>query len=487
MYLSDFGLSKQSLAPTGLTATGQFLGTLDYVAPEQIEGRPVDGRADLYALACATFEMLTGAPPFRRAENIALMCAQLSAPPPLIRERRPDLPPAVEDVITKALAKAPDDRYAGCGEFAAALRAACLSPVSSPTVAGPAVVRTPTEVATPPGGLAGPGAAGAGMAAAGAGGAGGAAGAGWPAGHPSVPPGNLPRPEAPLPSSWFRDPAGSPAVPQSRPQPPQPGFGAQPPGSPRRVTAARVTAARSQPPWSPPPGSQPPRSQQAWPQQPQSRPGGPGASGGPASRPPDPRWTGLPSVAPPPADLTARLGPPGAYQPGRAPGPPVRPPARHRGLAVTLLVAGVVVVLVLVGVAIRLKHRDDTTGTAGGTTPPVTALGASSPATAASSPATSVTLTPGQVVQEYYQLLNEHRYLAAWELGGKNGGSGSYSAYVAGYADTANSSVQIQSVSGDVVAAKLTATQTNGVVKVYQGTYTALDGKITHFHVIQTA
>jgi hypothetical protein len=192
-------------------------------------------------------------------------------------------------------------------------------------------------------------------------------------------------------------------------------------------------------------------------------------------------------VAPPPADLTARLGPPGAYQPGRTPGPAVRPPTRHRGLAITLLVAGIVVVLVLVGVAIRLKHRDDTTGAAGGTSPPVTALGASSPATGASSPATSVTLTPGQIVQEYYQLLNQHRYLAAWELGGKNGGSGSYSAYVAGYAGTENSSVDVQTVSGDVVTARLSATQSDGLVKVYQGTYTVQDGRITHFNVIRTA
>src|SRR5450759_2770774 len=66
VYLSDFGLSKQALAPSGITSTGQFLGTLDYVAPEQIEGRKVDGRADLYALACAAFELLSGAPPFRR-------------------------------------------------------------------------------------------------------------------------------------------------------------------------------------------------------------------------------------------------------------------------------------------------------------------------------------------------------------------------------------------------------------------------------------
>ena len=71
VYLSDFGLSKQSLSPSGLTSTGQFMGTLDYVAPEQIESKQVDGRADQYALACATMEMLTGTPPFRREDNVA--------------------------------------------------------------------------------------------------------------------------------------------------------------------------------------------------------------------------------------------------------------------------------------------------------------------------------------------------------------------------------------------------------------------------------
>ena len=82
VYLSDFGLSKQSLSVTGLTSTGQFLGTLDYVAPEQIEGRPVDGRADLYALACASFEILCGTPPFRRDQGLAVVWAQLSEAPP---------------------------------------------------------------------------------------------------------------------------------------------------------------------------------------------------------------------------------------------------------------------------------------------------------------------------------------------------------------------------------------------------------------------
>ena len=80
VYLSDFGLSKHSLAPSGLTATGQFMGTLDYVAPEQIEGRAVDGRADQYALACAAVEMLTGAPVPARREHRAHVGPALGVP-----------------------------------------------------------------------------------------------------------------------------------------------------------------------------------------------------------------------------------------------------------------------------------------------------------------------------------------------------------------------------------------------------------------------
>jgi DNA-binding beta-propeller fold protein YncE len=124
VYLSDFGLSKASLAVTGLTATGQFLGTLDYVAPEQIEGRPVDGRTDQYGLACAAFELLTGAPPFRRRDSVSVMYAQLNEPPPPVGPRRPDLPAAVDAVIGRALAKSAADRYATCREFATALQRA---------------------------------------------------------------------------------------------------------------------------------------------------------------------------------------------------------------------------------------------------------------------------------------------------------------------------------------------------------------------------
>ena len=135
VYLSDFGLSKG--AASSLTGTGQFLGTLEYIAPEQIEGKAVDGRADEYALACAAFELLTGAPPFRRDEAMAVMYAQLSEPPPLLTSRRPDLAPAADQVFARALAKAPGDRYPSCREFADALRAAFgLQPYDS----GPGIV-----------------------------------------------------------------------------------------------------------------------------------------------------------------------------------------------------------------------------------------------------------------------------------------------------------------------------------------------------------
>ena len=124
-YLSDFGLSKRALSSSALTSTGQFLGTLDYIAPEQVEARAVDGRTDEYALACSAYTMLTGQPPFVRDESIAVMWAQVSAEPPTLTSRRPDLPAEVDEVLAKALAKVPADRYATCPQFAAALRRAC--------------------------------------------------------------------------------------------------------------------------------------------------------------------------------------------------------------------------------------------------------------------------------------------------------------------------------------------------------------------------
>jgi serine/threonine protein kinase len=125
VYLSDFGISKQLNATSSLTMTGQVLGTLNYLAPEQIEGRQVDGRADGYALACTAFELLAGSPPFRRDENMAVMWAQLNAPPPKLTSLRPELPPAVDQVLARALAKPAADRYPTCLAFSAALQQAC--------------------------------------------------------------------------------------------------------------------------------------------------------------------------------------------------------------------------------------------------------------------------------------------------------------------------------------------------------------------------
>jgi serine/threonine protein kinase len=124
VYLSDFGVSKSVAATSGLTAAGAVLGTLAYMSPEQVRSQPVDGRSDQYALACSAYELLAGTLPFQRDEPAALMYAHLFGDPARLTSRRPDLAPAVDDVVSKALAKAPGDRYDSCGEFADALRGA---------------------------------------------------------------------------------------------------------------------------------------------------------------------------------------------------------------------------------------------------------------------------------------------------------------------------------------------------------------------------
>ena len=150
VYLSDFGLSKAAASTSGMTRAGEVMGTLDYMSPEQIGGRSLDGRADQYALACSAFELLTGAPPFHRDELTAIMYAHLSEPPPQVTSRRPGLPWAANGVLSTALAKAPGDRYASCGQFADALRDAFgLEPYDSRSAGRPAAVHPPTEIAWP--------------------------------------------------------------------------------------------------------------------------------------------------------------------------------------------------------------------------------------------------------------------------------------------------------------------------------------------------
>ncbi|MEW2610020.1 serine/threonine-protein kinase [Streptomyces sp. NPDC047880] len=123
VYLTDFGLTKKSLSLTGFTTVGQFVGTLDYVAPEQISGKPVDARCDVYGFACVVFETLAGHPPFLRDDDMALLWAHQYDEPPPLTEDRPDLDPRVDPVFAQALAKSPDDRYPSCLAFVAALRA----------------------------------------------------------------------------------------------------------------------------------------------------------------------------------------------------------------------------------------------------------------------------------------------------------------------------------------------------------------------------
>jgi tRNA A-37 threonylcarbamoyl transferase component Bud32 len=142
VYLSDFGIRKDP-PPGGMIAMGKFVGNLDYVAPEQIEGRALDGRADLYALACVGFELLCGSPPFGQDPGLTVMYAQLYAPPPSATVRRPDLPAPVDQVLATALAKNPGDRYATCTQFADELRAALGLRPDEPVT--PAPLRSPGD------------------------------------------------------------------------------------------------------------------------------------------------------------------------------------------------------------------------------------------------------------------------------------------------------------------------------------------------------
>lgn len=125
-YLTDFGLTKAltRAASEGLTKPGTMLGTPDYMAPEQVRGEPVDARADVYALGCILFELLAGAPPYRRDTEVATWFAQVNDPVPSLCNSVTELPPALDDVVARALAKAPQDRFSSAGELIDAAHAA---------------------------------------------------------------------------------------------------------------------------------------------------------------------------------------------------------------------------------------------------------------------------------------------------------------------------------------------------------------------------
>ena len=117
-YLSDFGVTKRVDTGVSITRTGQFVGTVDYVAPEQIKGEDVDGRADVYSLACVLYRCLTGEVPFPRDTEVATIYAHLQDPSPMPSEHRPELSVGFDAPISRALAKSRDDRFDTCRGFA---------------------------------------------------------------------------------------------------------------------------------------------------------------------------------------------------------------------------------------------------------------------------------------------------------------------------------------------------------------------------------
>ena len=153
VYLTDFGLTKHALSVAGSTKPGHWVGTLDYVAPEQIRGERVDARVDVYALGCLLFYVLTGEVPFNRDGDEARLWAHLSEPPPKPSEH--GVPDAFDAVIERALAKDPEERYPSAGDLGRAALAAAANrrptererlvakgaaaPVESPTVTAAAI------------------------------------------------------------------------------------------------------------------------------------------------------------------------------------------------------------------------------------------------------------------------------------------------------------------------------------------------------------
>ena len=123
-YLCDFGLARHVSSVSSLTGERGFVGTIDYVPPEQIEGGKIDSRADTYSLGCVLYECLAGTRPFDRESELSVVFAHLNEPPPRLTDVRPDLPVAFDTIFATALAKSPDDRYSTCGEFARAARSA---------------------------------------------------------------------------------------------------------------------------------------------------------------------------------------------------------------------------------------------------------------------------------------------------------------------------------------------------------------------------
>jgi serine/threonine protein kinase len=151
VYLADFGITKHAMSRSGLTSTGQFLGTIDYVAPEQIRGTSVLGLADQYSLGCVLYECLTGRVPFEKDLDAAIIWAHVEETPTMPTVLRPELPPEVDEVFGRVLAKRPEERYGSCREFVDAARLALgiLTPGTASSLTYGATA--PPQTDAPPG------------------------------------------------------------------------------------------------------------------------------------------------------------------------------------------------------------------------------------------------------------------------------------------------------------------------------------------------
>jgi hypothetical protein len=150
-YLTDFGLTKHVSSSSGITHTGQWVGTLDYVAPEQISGGQLDARVDVYSLGCVLFEALTGRVPYPKDSDVAKMFAHMNEPPAAVSALVPGAGLAFDAVVVRALAKTPDERYPSAGDLGRAAEAAAVGQLTTvperSVAAGSAALVTQPRVA----------------------------------------------------------------------------------------------------------------------------------------------------------------------------------------------------------------------------------------------------------------------------------------------------------------------------------------------------
>jgi serine/threonine protein kinase len=142
LYLTDFGVARRLGAVTRATDAGQWVGTIDYLAPEQIRGEGVDGAVDVYAATCVLYHCLTGQVPFPRYNEAAQLWAHINAAPPAPSQLVGSLPSAIDGVIARGMAKNPRDRFGSATELARACSEALAVPLLAPAATSMGVVRS---------------------------------------------------------------------------------------------------------------------------------------------------------------------------------------------------------------------------------------------------------------------------------------------------------------------------------------------------------